>query len=166
MAFYNHPSELDYNELRTGDKVLIGSIIATVTESFINLGWESGDRHKHAETCRIFDVHNIARLIYSDQSDMSGDFPQYKKMSDATKIAQELMRRNYIYPTLRRDTPMFATESGPIYDNRASYSSPTLATETAVCTMRDGTSVSYSEKMMTEPESEKKKSRIVFPKIR
>lgn len=167
MAIYTHPSELDYNELLPGDQVVIGSITATVTATFINLGSGSADsRGKHQEACRLFDVHHIARLIYSDQSDMSGDFPQYKNMRDATKIAQELMRRNYIPQPLRRDLPMFATEAGPVYGDRASCGAPMSATEAAIRAMKDWTSVSYSEKMMTEPVTEKKKSRIVFSKIR
>lgn len=161
MAIYTHPSELDYNELRPGDKVVIGSITANVTETFINLDSGSADsRGKHQEACRLFDVHHIARLIYSDQSDMSGDFPQYKNMRDATKIAQELMRRNYIPQPLRRDIPTFATEAGPVYD------------DARVRAMLDGTTVSYSDEPkacapeLTLAEPEKKKSRIVFPKIR
>jgi len=161
MAFYTHPSELDYNELRPGDKVVIGSITGTVTETFINLGWESiVSRGKHWEACRLLDVYHIARLIYSDQSDMSGDFPQYKNMRDATKIAQELMRRNSIPQPVR-----MATNAGMVEpEYPASISTERI--QECIRAMKDWTSVSYSEKMMTEPVSEKKKSRVVFSKIR
>lgn len=79
------------------------------------------------------EIRSLARKIYSDQSDMSGDFPQYNNMRDATKIVKELMRRYGIQPNVRRDVPMFATEAGPIYD------------DARVRAMLDGTSVSYSD---------------------
>lgn len=109
--------------------------------------------------CESMCIHHIARQIYSDQSDMSGDFPQYRNMRDATKLVKELMLR-YGDKSYRSSVPMFATEAGPIYD------------DARVRAMLDGTSVSYADEPkacapeLTLAEPEKKKSRIVFSKIR
>ena len=167
MTIYTNPSELDDNELQPGDKVVIGSITGTITGTFINLGWEWSSSHsQHLDACRLLNVRHVAYAVYSDQSDMSGKFPQYTNMRDAKKIAQELMRRNSITQPLRRDLQIFATEAGPVYDDRASCGSPMSATAAVIRAMKTWSSVCYSEKMMSEPVSEQKKSRIIFPKIR
>ncbi len=167
MTIYTNPSELDDNELQPGDQVVIGWITGTITGTFINFGWEWSSSHsKHLDTCRLLDVRHVAYAVYSDQSDMSGNFPQYTNMRDAKKIAQELMRRNSITQPLHSNLPMLTVKDCLADDDRASCGSPMSATAAVIRAMKTWSSVSYSEKMMSAPVSEQKKSRIIFPKIR
>lgn len=165
MAIYQYASELEHTNLHEWDIVFIAWNKGRVEDTYINFD----DSHLwHKATCETFyGIHELARSIYGDTSTIRSTqhFPTFTNTNDSTAIVRELMRRyNGVEP--RRGVPMFATEAGPVYDDRASCGAPMSATESAIRAMKEGTSVSYSEKMMTKPVSEKKKSRIVFSKIR
>lgn len=165
MATYTYSSELDYTNLHKWDTVIIGWHKGIVESDYIDF---EQSHLWHKATCETFyDIHGLARSIYWDTSTIRSYqiFPTFTNTHDSTAIVRELMRRyNGVEP--RRGVPMFATEDGPVYDDRASCGSPMSATEAAIHAMKTWSSISYSEKMMSEPVSEKKKSRIVFPKIR
>ena len=165
MDTYTDSSELDYTELHEWDTVIIGWHKGTVECDYISF---NKSHLWHEETCDTFhDIHSLAHAVYQDPSAIRSTqhFPTFTNTHDSTAIVRELMRRyNGVEP--RRGVPMFATEAGPVYDDRASCGSPMSTTEAAIRAMKTWSSVSYSEKMMSKPVSEKKSSRIVFSKIR
>jgi len=165
MATYTHSYELDHTTLQEWDTVFIGWHKGTVVHNYISF---DTSHLWHKAICDTFDdIHGIAYAVYQDTSTISSSqqFPTFTNTHDATAIVRVLMRR-YNKGEPHPGIPMFATEAGPVYDGQASCGSPMSATEADIRATKIWSSVSYSEKITSEPVSEKKKSRIVFPKIR
>lgn len=166
MAIYTNSSELDHTNLQKWDIVIIGWHRGTVAHNYISFD-ESPLWHK--ETCETFhDIHHLAYAIYQDVSTISSiqQFPTFTNTTDATAIVQELMHQyNVVEP--HPDVPRFATETGPVYAGQVCSSQVSWGSPKTWSVTGSGSVIgSEPDYIISGIDIAKKKSRIVFSKIR